>query len=43
MNILIFFHSCNNDNYVSRGQERYNPVNKLGTIYSVFTGNFSDI
>ena len=43
MNILIFFHSCDNDNYVSRGQEGYNPVNKLGTIYSVFTGNFSDI
>ena len=42
-NILTFFHLCNNDNYIPRGQEGYNPVNKLGTIYSVFTGNLSDI
>ena len=34
---------CNNDNYIPRGQEGYNPVNKLGTIYSVVTGNFSDV
>ena len=43
MNILTFFHLCNNDNYIPRGQEGYNPVNKLGTIYSVVTGNFSDV
>ena len=43
MNILTFFHLCNNDNYIPRGQEGYNPVNKLGTIYSVITGNFSDV
>ena len=42
-NILTFFHLCNNDNYIPRGQEGYNPVNKLGTIYSVVTGNFSDV
>ena len=43
MNILTFFHLCDNDNYVPRGQEGYNPVHKLGTIYSVVTGNFSDV
>ena len=40
MNILTFFHLCDNDNYVPRGQEGYNPVKKLGTIYSAVTGNF---
>ena len=34
---------CNNDNYVPLGQEGYNPVHKPGTIYSVVTGNFSDV
>ena len=43
MNILTFFHLCDNDNYVPRGQEGYNPVNNLGTIYSAVTGNFSDV
>ena len=28
---------CDNDNYVPRGQEGYNPVNKLGTIYTVLS------
>ena len=43
MNILTFFHLCDNDNYVTLGQEGYNPVHKPGTIYSVVTGNFSDV
>ena len=32
MNILTFFHLCDNDNYVPLGQEGYNPVHKPGTI-----------
>ena len=36
-NILAFFHSCDNGKY---RQEGYNPVNKLGTIYSVILGSF---
>ena len=43
MNILTFFHLCDIDNYVPLGQEGYNPVHKPGTIYSVVTGNFSDV
>ena len=43
VSILTFFHLCDNDNYVPRGQEGYNPVNNLGTIYSAVTGNFSDV
>ena len=42
MNILTFFHLCDNDNYVPR-QAGYNPVNKLGTIYSVVTEKFSSV
>ena len=26
MNILSFFHLCDNDNYVPRGQAGYNPL-----------------
>ena len=43
MNILTFFHLCDNDNYIPRGQAGYNPVNKLGTVYSVVTENFSSV
>ena len=43
MNILTFFHLCGNDSYVPRGQAGYNPVGKLGTIYSVFTEKFSSV
>ena len=40
INILKFFHLCDNDNYALRGQEVYSPVNKLDTMYSVVTWNF---
>ena len=43
MNILTFFHLCDNDSYVPRGQAGYNPVSKLGTIYSVVTEKFSSV
>ena len=43
MNILTFFHLCDNDNYVPRGQAEYNPVSKLGTIYSVVIEKFSSV
>ena len=41
LNILTFFHLCDNDNYVARGHAGYNPVNKLGAVYNVVTDNFS--
>ena len=40
LNILTFFHLCDNDRYVPRGQEGYNPEQKLGTVYSVVTEKF---
>ena len=43
INILKFFHLCDNDNYALRGQEVYSPVNKLDTMYSVVTRNFPDV
>ena len=43
LNILTFFHLCDNDNYVARGHAGYNPVNKLGAVYSVVTDNFSNV
>lgn len=43
MNILTFFHLCDNDNYVPRGQAGYNPVKKLGNVFSVVTENFSSV
>ena len=43
MNILTFFHLCDNDSYVPRGQAGYNSVGKLGTIYSVVTEKFSSV
>ncbi len=41
MNILTFFHWCDNDSYVPRGQAGFNPANKLGTVFSVVTEIFS--
>ena len=41
MKILTFFHLCDNDRYVPRGQEGFNPERKLGTVYSVVTEKFS--
>ena len=43
INILTFFHLCDNDNYVPLGQAGYNPVNKLGTVYSVVNEKFSSV
>ena len=43
MNILTLFHLRDNDNYVPQGQRGFNLVNKLGSIYSVVTGKFSDV
>ena len=43
LNILTFFHLCDNDRYVPRGQEGYNPEQKLGTVYSVVTEKFSSV
>ena len=45
MNIFkTFFHWCDNDNYVPRGQAGpSNPVNNLGTVYSIVTKKFSSV
>ena len=43
MNILSFFHLCDNDNYVPRGQAGYNSVYILGIVYSVVTEKFSSV
>ena len=43
MNILTFFHLCDNDSYVPRGQAGCKPVSKLSTIYSVVTAKFSSV
>ena len=32
--ILSFFHLCNNENYIPRGQEGHNPLYKLGRLYN---------
>ena len=42
LNLLTFFHLCDIDN-VARGHAGYNPVNKLGAVYSVLTDNFSNV
>ena len=41
--ILTFFHLCDNDSYVPRGQAGCKPVSKLSTIYSVVTAKFSSV
>ena len=40
LNILSFFHLCDNDNYVPRGQDGYNPLFKLGTVYEDILSKF---
>ena len=42
MNILTFFHLSDNDTY-PWAQAGYDPVSKLGTIYSVVTEKFSSV
>ena len=43
MTILSFFHLCDNDNYVPRRQAGYDPVYKLGIVYSVVTEKLSSV
>ena len=43
MNILTFFHLCDNDSYVPRGQAGCKPVSKLSNIYTVVTAKFSSV
>ena len=43
LNILTFFHLCDNNNYVARGHAGNNPVNKLGAVYNVVADNFSNV
>ena len=41
LNILSFFHLADNHNFIPRGQEGYNPLHKLGTVYSDVLDTFS--
>lgn len=43
LNILIFCHQCDNDNYIVCGRAGHNPVYKLGDIYPVVTENFMTV
>ena len=43
MNILTFFHLCDNNSYVPRSQAGCKPVSKLSTIYSVVTAKFPSV
>ena len=39
--LLTFLHCSDNNNYVTRGQEGYDPLYKLGTIYDTIRYLFS--
>ena len=41
LNILSFLHLANNDTYIRRGQDGYEPTQKLGTIYANIVSRFT--
>ena len=43
MNILSFFHLCDNDGYIPRGRDGYQPLYKLGNVYTTIIQRFQDV
>ncbi|XP_070576771.1 piggyBac transposable element-derived protein 4-like [Ptychodera flava] len=43
LNVLLFFHLANNDNYIPRGRDGYDPLFKLGAVYRNIVRNFRDV
>ena len=43
LNILKFFHCCDEDEYIPRGEPGYDPLVKMGTVYTEIAQRFSEL
>jgi len=43
INIFEFLHLCNNEEYVAKGNPRYNPCRKLRLLFDYVTERFSEV
>ena len=42
LNILKFFHCCDEDEYIPGGEPGYDPLVKMGTVYTEIAQRFSE-